>query len=141
FRSLFPNGDPDEDTVHWIESGVRRWKDMILSMQAVAAARHIDSTFVLQPMPERDKKLTSGEQQGVDQYPDMVDLRKTAYPCLRDAAACLAADGIDCVDFRGAFADVTTAVYTDHIHFEDHGCAIVAKALAGHILSRWQSLR
>jgi hypothetical protein len=110
-------------------------------MHAVATARRLDSTFVLQPMPERDKPLTVDEQQGVDQYPDMVALRRIAYPRLRDAAVTLAPHGIDCVDFRGAFSDVTTPVYTDHIHFEDRGCEIVAKALAAHVVQHWTSLQ
>jgi hypothetical protein len=141
FMSSFPSGDPKEDVVHWIEAGVGRWKDMIVSMNAIAAARRIDTTFVLQPMPERDKPLTPDERARIDKYRDMVDLRMTAYPRLRNAAGVLASEGIDCVDFRGVFADEKSAVYTDHIHFEDRGCAIVAKRLAAHMLERWESLR
>jgi hypothetical protein len=141
FMSSFPSGDPTEPVGRWIDAGIGRWKDMIVAMNAIATARRIDATFVLQPVPERDKSLTPDERSRVEQFPDMVDLRMSAYPGLQDAVRVLAAADIDCADFRGVFADETAEIYTDHIHFEDRGCAIVAKRLAAHVLDRWKSLR
>jgi hypothetical protein len=124
----------------WVEAGVRRWRDMIVMMHGIARTRGIDSSFVLQPVPEQNKPLTEHERVGLDAYPDMVALRKRAYPRLQEAARQLAAGGIDCLDYGGIFASVTDSIYTDHIHFEDRGCAIAARQLERHISGTWKCL-
>jgi hypothetical protein len=113
---------------------------MIVNMDAIAGARHMDRTFALQPVPERYKALTPHEQRGLDQYPDMIDLRMRAYPRLQGAADSLAGSGIDCIQLAGAFDGVSESIYTDHIHFEDRGCAIVAQQIASHIQKCWTCL-
>jgi len=129
-------------TLHeWLDAGVSRWRDMIVNMDAIAQARGLDRTFALQPVPERHKTLTSHEQRGLDQYPEMVDLRRQAYPRLCDAADQLAAKGIDCIQMGRVFGGETQSIYTDHIHFEDRGCAILAQQLAAHVQHRWKCLQ
>ena len=139
FASLFTAAE-HADIEAWVGSGVQRWHDLIVTMQAIAHAHGIDSSFVLQPVPERDKPLTAHEREAVDAFPDMVALRKRAYPVLSDAVRRLVARGIDSVDFSGVFTGVADTIYTDHIHFEDRGCAIVARRLASHIGASWKCL-
>jgi hypothetical protein len=140
FASVFPR-DAGAGLDEWVDAGARRWSEMIVSMNAMAGASRIDRTFALQPVPERDKPLTPDEQRGLEAYPDMVDLRQRAYPRLSDAADKLASEGIDCIQLGKAFAGVTESIYTDHVHFEDRGCEMVAKQLAAHVQSRWKSLQ
>jgi hypothetical protein len=139
FTSTFPR-DERVDLDQWIDVGVRRWREMIVNMDAIARVRRIDRTFVLQPVPERHKALTPHEQRGLDQYPDMVDLRMRSYPQLQESAAALSREGLDCIQLSQAFAGVTESIYTDHIHFEDRGCAIVAQQLAAHLQEHWTCL-
>jgi hypothetical protein len=140
FTSSFPSDVP-ATLNEWLDAGVTRWRDMIVNMDAIARARGLDRTFALQPVPERHKTLTSQEQRGLDEYPDMVDLRRQAYPRLCDAADRLASDGVDCLQVGRVFAGETQSIYTDHIHFEDRGCAIVAQQLATHVQQRWKCLQ
>jgi hypothetical protein len=139
FTSLFPRAEcPNVDES--IGAGVERWREMILTMHAIAQARNIDSSFVLQPVPEREKALTAVEHRGVDAFPDLVALRQRAYPRLQEIVAELTPRGIDCVEFGSVFAGTAEAIYTDHIHFEDRGCEIVARQLARHVVANWRCL-
>jgi hypothetical protein len=139
FASVFrAAGHPGVE--EWVGAGVRRWHDMILTMHAIAHMRGVDSLFVLQPVPEQGKPLTVHERDGLEAYPDMVVLRKRAYPRLQEVVRQLAARGIDSLDFGSIFASVAETIYTDHIHFEDRGCAIVARQLARHIGATWKCL-
>jgi hypothetical protein len=140
FTSSFPR-ETRATLSEWIDAGVGRWREMIVNMDAIARARGLDRTFALQPVPERDKTLTSHEQRGLDEYPDMVDLRRQAYPRLCNTADQLASEGVDCLQLGRVFAGARQSIYTDHIHFEDRGCAIVAQQLAAHVRQRWKCLQ
>jgi hypothetical protein len=138
-RSLFQRTGP-ADTDQWLAVGARRWREMIMSMNAIAQARHVSRLFVLQPVPERNKSLTPNERAGVDQYPDMIALRTRGYPQLESTVEALSTEGIPCMSFKTLFEGCSDTIYTDHIHFEDRGCEIAAARLAEVVTSQWPCL-
>jgi len=138
-RSLFRRPEPT-DSDRWTSVGVRRWRDTILSMNAIARARRISGLFVLQPVPERHKRLTTHEREGVDEYPEMIALRARGYPQLESTVEALCAEGVPCVSFTTVFDGCADSIYTDHIHFEDRGCEIVAARMADLVMTEWPCL-
>jgi hypothetical protein len=139
-RSLFGIQDLKPDRQTQVDAGVRRWHDAIKSMNAMALAWHVSRLFVLQPVPEQSKDLTDAEREGLDQYPDMGALRASGYPQLESSVSALQNEGIPCMSFKDVFKRCAETIYTDHIHFDDRGCEIVAARLAETVRDQWPCL-
>jgi hypothetical protein len=131
---------PAVDPAMQVAAGVRRWRDMIRSMNALALAWNISRLFVLQPVPEQFKTLTHEEHDGLNQYPDMVAVRARGYPQLESSLAALQREGVPCASFKNIFERCSGPIYTDHIHFEDRGCELVAARLAEIVHGHWPCL-
>ena len=139
FRSLFA-AEHETDAASRIAGGALRWARSVRQMAALCAAAGVPALFCLQPVPEYQKPLTELERAFLAHHPDMIELRRSGYPRLLEHAGDLARDGIPCAVLSDVFASRTDAIYTDHIHFEDLGCSIVARRLAREIAA-WSCLQ
>ena len=106
-------------------------------MGHLCRAQGIESLFVVQPIPDRGKPLTSSERAHLDAQRDIVAIRAAGYARVLDHAAELSAGGCPAVSFESVFSGCAQSVYTDMVHFEDRGSAIVADRLAELIARSW----
>jgi hypothetical protein len=118
--------------------GARRWADDTALMRQVCHARSIESLFVVQPIPDRGKPLTSSERAHLDAQRDIVAIRAAGYARVLEHAAELSAAGCPAVSFETVFSGCSQSIYTDMVHFEDRGSAIVADRLAALIARSWK---
>ena len=136
FRSIFGGAGGVPATTLALE-GARRWADDSALMGEVCRARGIESLFVVQPIPDRAKALTGTERAHLEVQPDIVAIRAAGYARVLEHAAELRAAGCPAVSFEDVFAGCAQSIYTDMIHFEDRGSAIVADRLAEWIGRAW----
>jgi hypothetical protein len=117
--------------------GARRWAADTTLMREVCRAQGIESLFVVQPIPDRAKPLTASERAHLDAQPDIVAIRAAGYARVLEHAAELSAGGCPAVSFETVFSGCAESIYTDVVHFEDRGSAIVADRLAEQIAGSW----
>jgi len=136
FRSIFGDTGGVPAATLAVE-GARRWADDTALMGHLCRAQGIESLFVVQPIPDRGKPLTSSERAHLDAQRDIVAIRAAGYARVLDHAAELSAGGCPAVSFESVFSGCAQSVYTDMVHFEDRGSAIVADRLAELIARSW----
>lgn len=117
--------------------GARRWADDTSLMGEVCRSRRIEALFVVQPIPDRGKPLTESERAHLLAQPDIVSIRTAGYARVLEHAAELRAAGRPVVSFEDVFSASDQTIYTDLVHFEDRGSAIVADRLVESITRMW----
>jgi hypothetical protein len=111
---------------------VGSWEQSSVSMDAMCAARGIAYLHVLQPAlhDPGSKPLTTKEIETGGAGPAWIEGIHRDYPLLREAGRRLSERGIAFLDATGVFRDHTETIYADACHFEEHGNAIFAAAIA-----------
>jgi hypothetical protein len=139
FRSIF--GDTGGAPAATLAAeGARRWAGDTALMGQLCRAQGIESLFVVQPIPDRGKPLTSSERAHLDAQREIVAIRAAGYARVLEHAAELSAAGCPAVSFEGVFSGCPQSIYTDMVHFEDRGSAIVADRLAESIARAWNGV-
>jgi hypothetical protein len=136
FRSIFGDTGGASAELLAIE-GAKRWADDTALMGDVCRARGIASLFVVQPVPDRAKPLTDAERAHLEAQRDIVAIRAAGYDRVLEHAEHLRAGGRPVVSFENVFSACSQSIYTDMVHFEDRGSAIVAEALVEWICRTW----
>ena len=111
---------------------VGAWEQSSISMDSMCAARGIAYLHVLQPAlhDPGSKTLTAQEIETGGASPTWIEGIHREYPRLREAGGRLSASGIAFLDATGIFRDHAETIYADACHFEEHGNAIFAAAIA-----------
>jgi hypothetical protein len=136
FRSFF--GDARGQSVEAVGTeGARSWAEYTAVMSSVCRSLGLPALFVVQPIPDRQKPLTTRERADLEAQAGIVAIRAKGYAEVLTRARALQDAGHPVVSFEDVFEGVTEPVYTDLIHFEDRGSALVAERLAEHIGRTW----
>jgi hypothetical protein len=135
FVSLYFRPGIETDSVR---TGALNWRDNVLLMNLLYKSEGAEGLFVLQPVPERGKKLTSTEQSFLSKQNEVLAIRDRGYRLLQDHLQELQAAGVHCIDFREVFVGEARTVYSDLIHFEDYGCNVVARELGDYLRRSWR---
>lgn len=135
-RSIFPT-PATADRKALIDAGADNWGRCSRAMYSLAKAAGADMLSILQPVPERHKRLTPSERRQLEQQPDVVEIRSLGYEALCRRREALVHDGVTCVDFANVFVDHDEELYVDLIHFNDEGCRVVAEKIADHVVASW----
>ncbi len=119
-----------------VELAVGCWASAARSLHAVCAERGIPCLQIVQPTlaDAGSKRQTDDEQRrsaAIDAWQDSVAI---GYPMLRERARELSADGLHVVDATRAFADVDETLFTDVVHFDEHGNQVLAEWIAPRLL-------
>lgn len=120
-----------------MKDGAKRWHDHILLMNEIASTRGINSLFVLQPIPEIGKELTTSEHSFFTGKEEFSDTRTKGYRRLLHYGQILETAGVSYHDFSNIFHNMKEDIYGDITHFEDKGCEIVAQQMANKIRDKW----
>ncbi|MFN0006549.1 MAG: hypothetical protein ACKVXR_01475 [Planctomycetota bacterium] len=108
------------------------WEESSISMDSMCAARGITYLHVLQPAlhDPGSKTLTAQEIETGSAGAAWIEGIHRNYPRLREAGRRLSERGIAFLDATGVFRDHPETIYADACHFEEHGNAIFAAAIA-----------
>jgi hypothetical protein len=134
FHSLFDSPVSPADAV---ARGAETWRSCTERMHALCQASGVRTLFTVQPIPDRQKPLTSNEQAALDRYRDVVTLRRSGHALVLEKALALKQRGLPVELMTDVFEGRAEEIYTDLIHFEDRGCALVAERLATLVRDAW----
>lgn len=139
FQSVFATGtsSAEERAIGGADSWARHTKSTAMLCRSVGVA----SLHAVQPIPDREKPLTSSERERATAQAEVIRLREIGYGRVLEHAHQLRLAGFPVEDFSDVFAGCTQAIYTDLIHFEDRGSLVVADRLATRIVESWDGFR
>lgn len=120
-----------------VEVAVECWASAARSLHAVCAARDIPCLQIVQPTlaDAGSKRPTEDERRNasaIDAWREGVEI---GYPMLRERARELSAAGLHVVDATRAFAEVDETLFTDVVHFDEHGNRVLADWIAPRLLA------
>jgi len=139
-RSVFPTM-ATADRGALVHAGADNWCHCLRAMHSLAKTAGADALYILQPVPERGKRLTLSESCHLEEQPDVIEIRALGYDALCRRREVVMRDGLRCVDFANVFAEHDEELYVDLIHFNDEGCRLVAERMAGEIIASWNCVR
>lgn len=128
----------NETITDFIRACADQWEWSMRLMWIACKGLGKDSLFILQPIMDKGKPLSSAEEAlQANVPPERSKMFLLGHDIFAEELDKLANDGANCANFKDIFEGVTETVYWDSVHFGDLGCQIVGEKMAELVWSKF----